>query len=144
MCQVLTLPDLLIMGLLGTSGISDSTQGTLISLRPKIVLGASSCSTSWEMQLFTFRAWHTPHTAPPIASTECCFAARVRLGRSLYQLELPLLQFIHGAGTAALGWRLPVGRAVCLVSMVSINLGIWFYGVELGDAGETIEREESQ
>jgi len=27
---------------------------------------------------------------------------------------------------------------------VSINLGIWFYGVEMGDAGETIEPEESQ
>jgi hypothetical protein len=31
-----------------------------------------------------------------------------------------------------------------MVSVVSINLGIWFYGVEKGDAGETIEREESQ
>jgi len=31
-----------------------------------------------------------------------------------------------------------------MVSMVSINLGIWFYGVETGDAGETIEPEESQ
>jgi hypothetical protein len=31
-----------------------------------------------------------------------------------------------------------------LVSMVSVNLRIWFYGVEKGDAGETIEREESQ
>jgi hypothetical protein len=31
-----------------------------------------------------------------------------------------------------------------MVSMVSINLGIWFYGVEMGDAGETIEPEESQ
>jgi hypothetical protein len=31
-----------------------------------------------------------------------------------------------------------------LVSMVPINLGIWFYGAELSDAGETIEREESQ
>jgi len=36
------------------------------------------------------------------------------------------------------GWRFS------LVSMVSINLGIWFYGVEMSDAGETIEREESQ
>ncbi len=31
-----------------------------------------------------------------------------------------------------------------LVSMVSVNLRIWFYGVETGDAGESIEREESQ
>jgi hypothetical protein len=30
------------------------------------------------------------------------------------------------------------------VSMVSINLRVWFDGVEQGDAGETIEREESQ
>ena len=36
------------------------------------------------------------------------------------------------------------GRRFSLVSMVSINLGIWFYGVEMGDAGETIEPEESQ
>jgi len=31
-----------------------------------------------------------------------------------------------------------------LVSMVSINLRIWFYWVEQGDASESIEREESQ
>ena len=36
------------------------------------------------------------------------------------------------------------GRRFSLVSMVSINLGIWFYAVAMGDAGETIEREESQ
>jgi hypothetical protein len=30
-----------------------------------------------------------------------------------------------------------------LVSMVSINVGIRFYGVETGDAGESIEPEES-
>jgi hypothetical protein len=35
------------------------------------------------------------------------------------------------------GWRFS------LVSMVSINPGIWFYWVEKRDAGETIEREES-
>ena len=35
------------------------------------------------------------------------------------------------------------GRRFSLVSMVSINLGIWFYGVETGDAGESIEPEES-
>jgi hypothetical protein len=52
----------------------------------------------------------------------------------------------HGAGTAALGWCLPVahfGRRFSLVSMVSINLGIWFYEVETGDTGESIEPEES-
>ena len=36
------------------------------------------------------------------------------------------------------------GQRFSLVSMVSINLGNWFYGVEMGDAGETIEPEESQ
>jgi hemoglobin len=58
-----------------------------------------------------------------------------------------LLQFIHGAGTAALGSVLPVahfGQPFRLGSMVSINLGIRFYGVETGDAGESIEPEESQ
>jgi hypothetical protein len=29
------------------------------------------------------------------------------------------------------------------VSMVSINLRIWFYEVETGDTGESIESEES-
>jgi len=58
----------------------------------------------------------------------------------------PLLQFIDGAGTAALGWcclHHSFGQRFSLVSMVSINLGIWFYGVETGDAGESIEPEES-
>ncbi len=36
------------------------------------------------------------------------------------------------------------GRRFSLVSMVSIKLGIWFYEVEAGDTGETIEPEESQ
>jgi hypothetical protein len=35
------------------------------------------------------------------------------------------------------------GQRFSLVSMVSINLGIRFYGVEIGDAGESIEPEES-
>jgi hypothetical protein len=35
------------------------------------------------------------------------------------------------------------GQRFSLVSMVSINLGIWFYEVETGDAGESIEPEES-
>ncbi len=29
------------------------------------------------------------------------------------------------------------------MSVVSINLGIWFYEVEKGDTGESIEPEES-
>jgi len=35
------------------------------------------------------------------------------------------------------------GQRFSLVSMVSINLAIRFYGVEIGDAGESIEPEES-
>ena len=31
-----------------------------------------------------------------------------------------------------------------MVSMVSINLRTWFYGVEMGEAGYTVEPEESQ
>jgi hypothetical protein len=56
------------------------------------------------------------------------------------------LQFIDGAGTAAVGWCLPASQfwtGFNLVSMVSINLRIWFDGVEQGEAGETIEHEES-
>jgi len=34
-------------------------------------------------------------------------------------------------------------KVVNPVSMVSINLGIWFYEVETGDTGESIEPEES-
>ena len=54
---------------------------------------------------------------------------------------------IHSRGRdSCSGLALPVARfwtAFSLVSMVSINLGIWFYGVETGDAGESIEPEES-
>src|ERR1700722_10065252 len=67
-------------------------------------------------------------TAPPISSTPL-FPARAQLGRSLYQLELPLLQFILGAGTAALGWL-----AVQFWT-ASVNFGFCFCGVEQDDAG---------
>ena len=90
------------------------------------------------------RADHQP--APRVPVDKVLFRLR-ELGRILYQLELRLLQSIHGAGTAALGWCLPAAQFrswFSLVSMVSINPGIWFDGVEKGDAGETIEREESQ
>jgi hypothetical protein len=51
---------------------------------------------------------------------------------------------MHGAGTAAPGCCLPSGQSwTAVVSMVSINLGIWFYGVETGDTGDSIESEES-
>jgi len=43
-------------------------------------------------------------------SIKCGFRCESSAGRSLYQLELPLLQFIHGAGTAALGWCLPAAQ----------------------------------
>ena len=35
-------------------------------------------------------------------------------------------------------------KMVSPVSVVSINLGIWFYEVEIGDTGESIEPEESR
>ena len=38
-------------------------------------------------------------------SIKCGFRCESSAGRSLYQLELPLLQFIHGAWTDALGCR---------------------------------------
>jgi len=66
--------------------------------------------------------------------------------RSLYRSEFILLQFISWGRDSCSGLGLPAeqfGRWFSLVSMVSINLGIWFYGVEMGDAGETIEPEES-
>jgi hypothetical protein len=54
---------------------------------------------------------------------------------------------IHFLGQGQLLWvcvclRQDFGR-FSLVSMVSINLGIRFYGVETGDTGESIEPEES-
>jgi hypothetical protein len=58
-----------------------------------------------------------------------------------------LLQLIHEAGTAALGWCLPAAQfwtGLALVSMVSVNPQNLVLGVEKGDAGETIEPEESQ
>jgi len=55
---------------------------------------------------------------------------------------------IHFTGQGQLLWvgvclRHTFGRRFSLVSMVSINLGIWFYEVETGDTGESIEPEES-
>jgi len=57
-----------------------------------------------------------------------------------------LLQFIDGAGTAALGWSCLQSNFVdrfSFVCRVSVNLRIRFYGVETGDTGESIEPEES-
>jgi hypothetical protein len=50
----------------------------------------------WSYLLFEPSRPRKPRHQSP--STKCCFAPRARLGRSLYQLELPLLQFIteHG------------------------------------------------
>ena len=55
---------------------------------------------------------------------------------------------IHFLGQGQLLWvgvclQHDFGRWFSLVSMVSINLGIRFYGVETGDTGESIEPEES-
>jgi hypothetical protein len=98
-----------------------------------------------------------------IRELSACTVAAIRLDSSESQPHRPrtslafgskpdgsidaLLQFIHGAGTAALGCCLPAAQfwtAVNLVSIVSTNLRIWSYGVEQSDAGESIEREESQ
>ena len=54
----------------------------------------------------------------------------------------------HGAGTAALGWCLPAkwfwtAFWLGVDGVHYYNLGIRFYGVETGDAGESIEPEES-
>ena len=64
---------------------------------------------------------------------------------------------LHAASTASIAERSQdsrFGRLVILisgqekvlspVSVVSINLGIWFYQVEIGDTGESIEPEESR
>jgi MOSC domain-containing protein len=83
----------------------------------------------------------------PLISTGRSTGSHSHSGQILTDQSMLCYNFIHGAGTAALGWSLPVaqcGRRFNLVSMVSINLRIWFYGVEMGDTGETIEREESQ
>jgi hypothetical protein len=88
-----------------------------------------------------------PKVPSAVAAMQNMLLKRTTLGQNLYRSEFALLQFSLGAGTAALGWACPpnsFGRWFSLVSMVSINLGIWFYGVETGDAGETIEPEESQ
>jgi hypothetical protein len=55
---------------------------------------------------------------------------------------------IHLTGQGQLLWvgvacSTLLDNGFSLVSMVSVNLGIWFYGVETGDAGESIEPEES-
>jgi hypothetical protein len=93
---------------------------------------------------FSWARWNWCSTAPRIPLDKVLFSLRERgLVRNLCQLELALLQFIHGVGQ--LLWvgvclQHSFGRAFSVVSMVSINLGIWFYC----DAGESIEREESQ
>ena len=52
------------------------------------------------------------------ASIKCCFsAARTRLARNLYQPELPLLQFIHGAWTDAPGRRARIGNWMRHISL---------------------------
>jgi hypothetical protein len=103
----------------------------------------------WQTSFVEDRAVAVPATTPPPDRAHVIFADVVLNLRErlliLYCSEFPLLQFIHGAGTAALGWCLPVTQfwTFWLVSMVSINLGIWLYGVETGDTGESIEPEES-
>ena len=59
----------------------------------------------------------------------------------LYGSEFALLQFTHGAETAALGLCLPAEWLFSVVCMVAINLEIRFDGVE---TGESVELEERQ
>ena len=135
-----------IMRLLGTSGISDSTQGTLISLRPKIVLGALR-AVPHRRQFFTLRAHPTPQTATPIPLDRVLF----RCESTTWSEPVPTRiasATIHSRGRDSCSGLVfacstVFGPRFSLVSMVSINLGIRFYGVETGDAGETIEPEES-
>ena len=59
-----------------------------------------------------------------------------------------MLCYYQNAGQGQLLWvgvwpAAQFGRQFSLVSMVSINLGMWLYGVETGDTGESIEPEES-
>ena len=69
-----------------------------------------------------------------------------RLGWSLYQLELPLLQFIHGAWTDALGCR--VVQQDLGVGFLSISCpltpGIRLYGVEVVETGDSMDSKERQ
>jgi hypothetical protein len=134
------------MRLLGTSGISDSTQGTLISLRPKIVLGALR-AVPHRRQLFTLRAHQTPQTAPPIPLDRVLFRCQSTAWSEPVPTRISSAT-IHSRGRdSCSGFVLPVaqffGQRLSLVSMVSINLGIRFYEVETGDTGESIEPEES-
>ena len=57
--------------------------------------------------------------------------------------DLNSLCYNSVSGQGQLLWVEFACRCFSLVSMVSINLGIWFYEVETGDAGESIEPEES-
>ncbi len=66
---------------------------------------------------------------------------RLKCSPILYGSEFALLQFTHGAGTAALGSCLPAEWCFSMVSMVAINLEIWFDGVQ---TGESVEFEEHQ
>jgi hypothetical protein len=68
----------------------------------------------------------------------------VKRAAILYGSEFALLQFTHGAGTAALGWCLPAEWRSSMVSMVAINLEIRFDGVETSETGESVELEERQ
>jgi hypothetical protein len=70
---------------------------------------------------------------------------RVRAAPRQVCTDLNSLCYNSVTGQGQLLW---VGFALAerfyLVSMVSINLGNWFDQAETGDAGETIEPEESQ
>ena len=80
------------------------------------------------------------HESPSI---KCFSGATASLGRKLYQLEFPLLNSFTGrdrcSGLAFACSTIFWTRGFCLVSMVSIDPGIWFDRVEKGGASESIE-----
>jgi hypothetical protein len=101
------------------------------------------------MELFGFRALRIAQFAPPIRldKVKFCFAAIARLGRSLYQRELALLQFIHRAWTDARRrgrlWSV-FGQCGLLSIYCPFRPENWFDSVERVEAGETMDSKNGQ
>src|ERR1700687_5994845 len=103
-------------------------------LAPGVCVGWLKCGRPYECTEATIRP-HNMLPNPPLWDRTCT--------------DLNSLCYNSVTGQGQLLWvgvrlRYSFGRRFCLVSMVSINLGIRSYGVETGDAGESIEPEESQ
>ena len=82
-------------------------------------------------------------TNPPRKSAAS--AARARLGRSLCQLELPLLQFSTEHGQM-LGVAIACGRFLAVFHTVhfSFRTEKWLYLVARIEAGETVDSKNRQ